>query len=77
VGSIPVAALAGVLLGTSWKIANPASIKENMQTTWPGKISYLTTTLCVVAIDLIWGTLIGIITYGFTTMVARKRSGGA
>jgi SulP family sulfate permease len=77
VGSIPVAALAGVLLGTSWKIANPASIKENMQTTWPGKISYLTTSLCVVAIDLIWGTLIGIITYGFTTMVARKRSGGA
>lgn len=74
VSSIPVASLAGVLLGTSWRIANPASISENLRTTWPGRVSYLITALSVLAIDLIWGTLIGILTYWLANAIAKKFS---
>lgn len=61
VSLIPTAVLAGVLLGASWRIANPESIMENLRTTWPGRISYLVTAMSVIAIDLIWGMVIGII----------------
>ena len=57
---IPTAALAGVLLGTSLRIATPRSIAEALRTTREIRIVYITTAVAVVTIDLIWGTLIGI-----------------
>lgn len=63
VGEIPLAALAAVLLTTSWRIASPASVREAMQTTNVERISYAVTAISVVAIDLIWGTLIGILVH--------------
>ncbi len=61
VGYIPTAALAGVLLGTSIRIANPTSIKEAWQTTTEVRIVYVVTALSVLLIDLIWGVLIGVL----------------
>lgn len=58
---IPTAALAGVLLGTSLRIANPSSIREAWQTTFEIRTVYLVTAISVVVIDLIWGILIGIL----------------
>lgn len=61
VALIPTAALAGVLLGTSIRIANPVSVKEALRTTNDFRIVYLITAASVLAIDLIWGVLIGIL----------------
>lgn len=61
VSVIPTAALAGVLLGTSLRIANPSSIREAWQTTVEIRTVYLVTAISVVVIDLIWGILIGIL----------------
>lgn len=74
VAHIPLAALAGVLLGASWRIASPESIAENLRSTWPGRISYVVTAIGVVSIDLIWGTALGIVTHHVATLVERKRT---
>ena len=60
VSYIPTAVLAGVLLGTSLRIANPRSIKEALTTVRSEAVTYLITATAVVAIDLIWGIIIGI-----------------
>jgi SulP family sulfate permease len=60
VALIPTAVLAGVLLATSWRIANPASIREALATGWQDRVAYLVTAAGVLAIDLIWGLLIGL-----------------
>ncbi len=65
VEQIPLAVLAAVLLTTPWRIASPTSIREAMQTTTTEKLSYLATAVAVLAIDLIWGTLIGIMLHWF------------
>lgn len=72
VGLIPTSVLAGVLLGASWKIANPESILENLRTTWPERISYLVTAASVVAIDLIWGMIIGIAVHVIATAIGKR-----
>jgi SulP family sulfate permease len=72
VSHIPTAVLAGVLLGASWRIANPKSILENLRTTWPSRLGYLSTAIAVVAIDLIWGIVVGLIFYGLSSRLAGK-----
>ncbi len=72
VSHIPTAVLAGVLLGASWRIANPKSILENLRTTWPSRLGYLSTAIAVVAIDLIWGIVVGLIFYGLSSRLANK-----
>lgn len=61
VSVIPTAALAGVLLGTSLRIANPRSVREALQTTTDIRVVYLATAASVVFIDLVWGIIIGMI----------------
>ena len=64
VEKIPTAALAGVLLGTSIRIANPKSVMEALRSTTDVRFVYLATAISVIFIDLIWGVAIGIaITY--------------
>ena len=60
VSAIPTAAIAGVLLGTSYRILNPVSIMESLRTTKSEAATLLVTAVCVLAIDLIWGMAIGI-----------------
>jgi SulP family sulfate permease len=60
VAYIPTAVLAGVLLGTSLRIANPRSVREALQTTNSQRLIYCATAFAVLFIDLIWGVVIGI-----------------
>ena len=62
-GKIPTAAIAGVLIGTSFRIFNPTSIREIFNSNYKTIFIYLTTAVATVAIDLIWGISIGIIIY--------------
>ena len=60
VSQIPTAVIAGLLLGTSYRILNPASIVESLRTTKSEAITMVVTAFSTVAIDLIWGLVIGI-----------------
>jgi SulP family sulfate permease len=60
VSAIPTAVIAGLLLGTSYRILNPASIMESLRTTKAEASTLLVTAISTVAIDLIWGMTIGI-----------------
>ena len=69
---IPQAAIAGVLIGTSIRILNPANLKELLQTT-KGEIAvFAITAISTISIDLIWGIAIGI-TAHFTRNFLVKR----
>ena len=60
VSAIPSAAIAGVLIGTSYRILNPASIMESLRTTRKDSVVLVVTVVTTLAIDLIWGIGIGI-----------------
>lgn len=60
VSYIPTAAIAGVLLGTSYRILNPTSIIESLRTTKTEAATLIVTAFSVLTIDLIWGMFIGI-----------------
>ena len=63
VSHIPAAAIAGVLIGTSYRILNPASIRESLRTTKTEASVIILTATATLAIDLIWGIAIGICLY--------------
>ena len=60
VSQIPTAVIAGLLLGTSYRILNPVSIMESLRTTKSEVSVLVVTAISTVAIDLIWGMAIGI-----------------
>lgn len=60
VSKIPTAVIAGLLLGTSYRILNPTSIMESLRTTKSEAITLVITATSCVLIDLIWGIAIGI-----------------
>ncbi|MEI6843822.1 MAG: SulP family inorganic anion transporter [Actinomycetes bacterium] len=72
VSQIPAAAIAGVLLGTSYRILNPTSLKESLRTTQSEATVLLVTAIATVAIDLIWGIGIGICLYFFLKKMPRR-----
>ena len=72
VSSIPSAAIAGVLIGTSYRILNPASIMESLRTTKDDAAVLVVTAISTLAIDLIWGIGIGIAL--FLAINYRKRN---
>jgi SulP family sulfate permease len=61
VSHVPTAALAGVLLATSYRIANPTNIREQLRSTWGTSLTFVVTAIAVLAIDLIWGLVIGLV----------------
>lgn len=63
VSQIPAAAIAGVLIGTSYRILNPASIRESLRTTKSEASVIVITAISTLVIDLIWGIAIGICLY--------------
>lgn len=77
VSLIPIVALAGVLLGTSWRIANPRAIRENLQTTWPNVVSYVVTAVAVFTAGLITGIAIGIAAHVVGTLVEKNVANSA
>ena len=63
VSHVPTAALAGVLLATSYRIANPTNIREQLRSTWGTSLTFIVTAVAVLAIDLIWGLAIGLVVH--------------
>jgi len=63
ISQIPTSALAGVLLGTSYRMASPANLREMLRTTRLDSSILLITALIVIFIDLIWGIAIGTALY--------------
>ena len=72
VSQIPTAVIAGLLLGTSYRILNPASIKESLRTTKTEAATLIVTAISTVAIDLIWGMAIGIALHVMLNKLAVK-----
>ena len=60
---IPSAAIAGVLIGTSVRILNPANLKETLRTTRAEIAVFLITAIATISIDLIWGIGIGLVAH--------------
>ena len=63
ISSIPTSALAGVLLGTSYRMASPANLREILRTTRLDSSILLITAFVVIFVDLIWGIAIGTALY--------------
>ncbi len=63
VSQIPAAAIAGVLIGTSYRILNPRSLMESLRTTKKEACVLVVTAVATLSIDLIWGIAIGIALY--------------
>jgi len=63
ISRIPTPALAGVLLGTSYRMASPANLREMLRTTKLDGGILLLTAAIVIFVDLIWGIAIGTLLY--------------
>ena len=63
ISQIPAATLAGILIGTSYRIARPSAIREALATTKLDAATLLITAAIVLVIDLIWGIAIGTALY--------------
>lgn len=73
VSQIPAAAIAGVLIGTSYRILNPVSILESLRTTRSEAIVLVSTAVATLFIDLIWGIAIGIVLHFVLQQAISKR----
>jgi SulP family sulfate permease len=74
ISQIPAAAIAGVLLGTSYRILNPVSIIESLRTTRSEATVLVSTALATLFIDLIWGIAIGIVLHFLLDQVITHRT---
>lgn len=60
---IPTAAIAGVLIGTSFRIFNKATMLEIFSSTKSNIAIFLVTAVVTLGIDLIWGIIAGVASY--------------
>ncbi len=75
ISAIPTAAVAGVLIGISYRILNPAAIAESLRTTKAEATVLIITAFVTLFIDLIWGIVIGILAH-FVVIAINKMSKG-
>ncbi len=68
---IPLPAIAGVLIGTSVRILNPKSVREQLTSTWQEVSTYVVTALVTITVDLIWAIFVGIALH-FLLLPTRK-----
>jgi SulP family sulfate permease len=71
IAQIPIATLAGILIGTSYRIARPSAIKEALATTKIDAATLLITAIVVLLVDLIWGIIIGCLLYFFMNLFTK------
>lgn len=63
ISSIPTSALAGILIGTSYRMASPRNLRELLRTTRLDSSILIFTAVVVVFVDLIWGIALGTALY--------------
>jgi len=73
IAHVPIAALGAVLIGTSYRIASPANLKELLRTTKLDSATLLVTAAMVVVIGLIWAIALSTAGYILATIVIAKR----
>ena len=73
VSAIPTAAIAGVLIGTSYRILNPASIRESLKTTYAEASVLIITATVTLLVDLIWGIGVGIVAHFVAKLFSKGR----
>ena len=73
IAHIPTAALGAVLIGTSYRIASPANLKELLRTTRLDSLTLLITAALVVVIGLIWAIALCTAGYFLATIVLAQR----
>jgi SulP family sulfate permease len=71
---IPSAAIAGVLIGTSFRIFNKASMLEIFKSSKSNIFIYIATAVVTVSVDLIWGIGFGIALYLLINLVKKSNS---
>ena len=71
---IPSAAIAGVLIGTSFRIFNKASMLEIFKSSKSNVLIYIATAIVTVSVDLIWGIGFGIALYLLINLVRKSNS---
>jgi len=71
---IPSAAIAGVLIGTSFRIFNKASMLEIFKSSQINIFIYLATAVVTVSVDLIWGIGFGIALYLLINLAKKSNS---
>jgi SulP family sulfate permease len=71
---IPSAAIAGVLIGTSFRIFNKASMLEIFKSSKSNIFIYIATAIVTVSVDLIWGIGFGIALYLLINLVRKSNS---
>ena len=72
IAHVPIAALGAVLIGTSYRIAGPANLKELLRTTKLDSATLLITAAMVVVIGLIWAIALATAGYVFATIVMAR-----
>jgi SulP family sulfate permease len=74
VGTIPLAALAGVLLVTAVRMVAPATVRAILRSTRPDAVIFVLTALVTVAFDLVLAVLIGIVAAALIALRELARS---
>jgi SulP family sulfate permease len=72
ISHIPTAALGAVLIGTSYRIARPTSLKELLRTTRLDASTLLITAALVVIIGLIWAIILSVAGYLLATVILER-----
>ncbi len=69
---IPLPAIAGVLIGTSIRILNPKSVREQLTSTWQEVTTYIVTAAITITIDLIWAIVVGIVLHFLLQLIKKS-----
>lgn len=70
---IPLPAIAGVLIGTSIRILNPKSVREQLTSTWQEVTTYIVTAAMTITVDLIWAIVVGIVLHFALNLFSNPR----
>ena len=71
---IPKAAIAGVLIGTSFRIFNKATMLEIFKSSTTTIVIFFVTAIVTVSVDLIWGIGVGVALYFLTRVLSRFKT---
>ena len=76
VGRIPLAALAGVLMVTAWRMISLSTVRAVVGSTRADAVVFIVTAAVTVTVDLVYAVLIGIASAAFFALRALARSSG-
>lgn len=76
VGTIPLAALAGVLMVTAVRMVHVATVRSILRSTRADAVAFVVTALVTVSVDLIVAVVIGMVVAGFFALRSLSRATG-